>query len=124
MSNPATDYLQQSLAERALRASQDADLKTLHNLRSFALRAGHLNAETLSTVSAMINNALALRARGETIRSVYTEADALLWYETLTEVANQTPAYAQIALISLAATYLGERLPYAPYLPSVLAWCY
>lgn len=117
------NYLEDSLFERAQRASQEGDYKTLSNLRSFALRAGHLDAETLSTVSAMIVNALTIQAVGSTIRAEYEERSALLWYEELSALRS-APLYAQAALILLAAREARCAPPARPIAFELYLSCY
>lgn len=97
------EALQDNLYKRALRASQEGDVKTLRNLRSFAEERGDLPALLTSTLSAAIGNAIALAASGETIRTTYQVEDARLWYREVNALRNDAPLYAQVSLIALAA---------------------
>lgn len=95
--------LQDNLHERALRAAEEGDAKTLRNLRSFAEERGDLPAQLSSTLSAIISNALLLRESGSTIRTTYQAEDARLWYREVNALRNEAPLYAQVSLIALAA---------------------
>ena len=94
--------LQDNLYKRALRASQEGDVKTLRNLRSFAEERGDLPERLTSTLSALIANALTLYYSGSSIRKTYSGADAELWYSSVSGLFAY-PTYAQVSLIALAA---------------------
>lgn len=102
-----TKALQDTLHTRALRAAEESDIKTLRNLRSFAEERGDLPAPLVSTLSAMIGNALLLRESGATIRATYQAEDANLWYREVNALRNTAPLYAQVSLIALAAEETG-----------------
>lgn len=94
--------LQDNLHKRALRAAAERDFKTLRNLRNFATSNGDLPAQTLSTLSALIGNALVIFYSGSTVRKTYSNTDARLWYDEVSSLLP-SPVYAQVSLITLAA---------------------
>lgn len=98
--------LQDNLRARAARATLEGDLKTLRNLRSFAISSGDLPAQLVSTLSALISNALTLYYAGSTISAEYSAEDARLWYDEVSALLS-SPVYAQSALIALAAEEAG-----------------
>lgn len=101
--------LQDNLRARAQRATLEGDLKTLRNLRSFATSNGDLPAQLVSTLSALIGNALTLYYAGSTVRKTYSYEDASLWYDEVSALLA-SPVYAQVSLIALAAEEAGVDL--------------
>lgn len=96
------EALQDNLGARAIRATQEGDVKTLRNLRKFAKERGDLPAQLVSTLSAVIGNALTLYYAGSSIRNTYSDTDAELWYSSVSALFV-CPTYAQVSLIALAA---------------------
>lgn len=96
------EALQDKLKARAIRATQEGDLKLLRNLRSFAEERGDLPERLTSTLSALIANALTLYYSGSSIRKTYCDTDAELWKDSVSALFAY-PTYAQVSLIALAA---------------------
>ncbi len=105
--------LQDNLRARAIRATQEGDIKTLRNLRSFAEERGDLPAPLVSTLSAMIGNALTLHYAGSSIRAEYGAEERERWYTEITNLFS-APTYAQAALVGCAAAEVGVDLTINP----------
>lgn len=105
--------LQDNLRARAIRATMEGDTRTLRNLRSFAEERGDLPAPLVSTLSAMIGNALTLHYAGSSIRAEYAEEERERWYAEIINLMG-APRYAQAALVGCAASEVGVDLPIDP----------